>query len=279
MASNTPTYYDSDISRTPLVTEFRNLWEYRGLTWLLTRRDLTVRYKRSTLGLWWTLLNPLLTTFILWMIFGQFFRFEIDGGATPYVVYLLSGILLITYFAQAVQASGAAIVNNAGILTKVFVPAEVFSVSTVASATVNFLFSMLPMAIVQLITGVGIPWTVILVPIPVISMFALATGIGLLVAAAAVFFYDVLDLTGVMIQLASYLTPTFYPITIVPEWALPIIYANPLFSYLEVFRGFMYQGSFAPAWNFAYMIGSAIFSLLIGIWVFSRSWRNLIAVL
>jgi ABC-type polysaccharide/polyol phosphate export permease len=277
MASNTPTYYDSDISRTPLVTEFRNLWNYRGLIWLLTRRDLTVRYKRSTLGLWWTLLNPLLTTFILWMVFGQFFRFEIPG--TPYVVYLLSGILLITYFAQAVQASGAAIVNNAGILTKVFVPAEVFSFSTVASATVNFLISLLPMAIVQLITGVGIPWTVILVPIPILAMFALTAGIGLLVAAAAVFFYDVLDLTAVMIQLISYLTPTFYPIAIVPEWALPILYANPLFSYLEVFRGFMYQGTFAPAWNFVYMIISAIISLLLGIYVFSRSWRNLIAVL
>lgn len=277
MASNTPTYYDSDISRTPLVTEFRNLWEYRGLIWLLTRRDLTVRYKRSTLGLWWTLLNPLLTTFILWMVFGQFFRFEIPG--TPYVVYLLSGILLITYFAQSVQASGAAVVNNAGILTKVFVPAEVFSFSTVASATVNFLISLLPMAIVQLITGVGIPWTVILVPIPILAMFALTAGIGLLIAAAAVFFYDVLDLTAVMIQLVSYLTPTFYPIAIVPEWALPILYANPLFSYLEVFRGFMYQGNFAPAWNFAYMIGSAIVSLLIGVYVFSRSWRNLIAVL
>ena len=277
MASNTPTYYDSDISRTPLVSEFRNLWEYRGLIWLLTRRDLTVRYKRSTLGLWWTLLNPLLTTFILWMVFGQFFRFEIPG--TPYVVYLLSGILLITYFAQAVQASGAAIVNNAGILTKVFVPAEIFSFSTVASATVNFLISLLPMAIIQLITGVGIPWTVILVPIPILAMFALTAGIGLLIAAAAVFFYDVLDLTAVMIQLVSYLTPTFYPIAIVPEWALPILYLNPLFSYLEVFRGFMYQGTFAPAWNFAYMIISAIVSLLIGVYVFSRSWRNLIAVL
>lgn len=277
MASNTPTYYDSDISRTPLVSEFRNLWEYRGLIWLLTRRDLTVRYKRSTLGLWWTLLNPLLTTFILWMVFGQFFRFEIPG--TPYVVYLLSGILLITYFAQAVQASGAAIVNNAGILTKVFVPAEIFSFSTVASATVNFLISLLPMAIIQLITGVGIPWTVILVPIPILAMFALTAGIGLLIAAAAVFFYDVLDLTAVMIQLVSYLTPTFYPIAIVPEWALPILYLNPLFSYLAVFRGFMYQGTFAPAWNFAYMIISAIVSLLIGVYVFSRSWRNLIAVL
>lgn len=277
MASNTPTYYDSNISRTPLVSEFRNLWDYRGLIWLLTRRDLTVRYKRSTLGLWWTLLNPLLTTFILWMVFGQFFRFEIPG--TPYVVYLLSGILLITYFAQAVQASGAAIVNNAGILTKVFVPAEVFSFSTVASATVNFLISLLPMAIIQLITGVGIPWTVILVPIPIMAMFALTAGIGLLVAAAAVFFYDVLDLTAVMIQLVSYMTPTFYPISIVPEWALPIIYLNPLFSYLEVFRGFMYQGTFAPAWNFAYMFVSAFVSLLIGVYVFSRSWRNLIAVL
>ncbi len=277
MSTNTATYYDSDLTRKPFLSEFQNLWEYRDLTRLLIRRDLTVRYKRSTLGVWWTLLNPLLTALILWMVFGQFFRFEIPG--VPYAVYLLSGILLITFFSQAVIAAGSAIINNSGILTKVFVPAEVFSFAATEAAAVNFLISLLPLAVVQLVSGVGIPWTVVLVPIPIVSLLAFATGIGLLVASAAVFFYDVLDLTGVLLQLVAYLTPTFYPISIVPAWALPVIHANPLFSYLEVFRSFMYLGEFAPAWTFIYMIGSALVTLVVGVWVFSRSWRNLIAVL
>ncbi len=277
MPANSAVYYDSDQARRPLLSEMRNLWDYRDLVRLLVRRDLTVRYKRSTLGVWWTLLNPLLTTLILWMVFGNFFRFETPG--VPFIVYLLSGILLVTFFSQSVIASGSAIVNNAGILSKVFVPPEVFSFSAAVAAAVNFVISLIPLVILQLANGLGIPWTVVLIPIPVLSLLALGAGVGLLVASAAVFFFDVLDLTAVLLQLLSYLTPTFYPITIVPDRFLWVIYLNPLYSYLVVFRGFMYEGAFAPGWNFAYMVGSALAALLVGIYVFSRSWRNLIAVL
>ena len=277
MPANSAVYYDSDQVRRPLLSEMRNLWDYRDLVRLLVRRDLTVRYKRSTLGVWWTLLNPLLTTLILWMVFGNFFRFETPG--VPFIVYLLSGILLVTFFSQSVIASGSAIVNNAGILSKVFVPPEVFSFSAAVAAAVNFVISLIPLVVLQLANGLGIPWTVVLVPVPILALLALGAGVGLLVASAAVFFFDVLDLTAVLLQLLSYLTPTFYPISIVPERFLWVIYLNPLYSYLVVFRGFMYEGAFAPAWNFAYMVGSAVVALLVGIYVFSRSWRNLIAVL
>jgi len=79
--------YDSDQARTPLVSEFQNLWQFRGLLRLLVTRDLTVRYKRSMLGVWWTLLNPLLTMSVLWVVFSQFFRFQIPY--IPFSVYLL----------------------------------------------------------------------------------------------------------------------------------------------------------------------------------------------
>ena len=272
------TYYDSDQARRPLVSEFRNLWDHRGLSRLLISRDLTVRYKRSVLGVWWTLLNPLLTTAVMWLVFGNFFRFEIPGGI-PYIVYLLSGVLLITYFSQAVIASGSAVVNNAGILSKVYIPPEVFSFSAAGAAAVNFMISLVILLVVQVVTGVGIPWTVILVPIPVVALLAFSAGLGLLVASAAVRFYDVLDFTGVLIQLIGYLTPTFYPIEIVPEGFRWIIYLNPLYSYLTVFRGFVYEGAFAPGWMFLYVVGSAIGMLAAGVWVFSRSWRNLVVVL
>jgi ABC-type polysaccharide/polyol phosphate export permease len=275
----TSTYvYDSDQPRRPIATELSNLWTYRGLLKLLVTRDITVRYKRSTLGMWWTLLNPLLTMTALWIVFSQFFRFDIPGDV-PYIVYLLSGILLITFFSQGVVATGSSIVNSASILSKVFVPAEVFAVSAAVAALVNFGISLIPLLAIQLIIGVGIPWTVILVPIPAFFLLLLVAGLGLLVASAAVYFYDVLDLTAVLTQLVGYLTPTFYPISIVPEQFLPLIYANPLYSYLTVFRGFMYEGVFAPTWNFVMMIASAVLVLLLGVWVFTRSWKNLVVVL
>jgi ABC-type polysaccharide/polyol phosphate export permease len=274
----TPTFYDSDIPRKPLLTELRNLINYRGLIRLLVTREVTVRYKRSFLGVWWTLLNPLITMIVMWVIFSEFFRFEIPGDV-PYVVYLLSGILLISFFAQAVVATGSSIVNSASVLSKVYVPPEVFAISGALAAGVNFVISLTLLLAIQLVVGVGVPWTALLVPIPVFCMLMFVAGLGLLVAAAAGFFFDVLDFTQVMIQILGYLTPTFYPIGIVPEQFLPIVYANPIYSYLAVFRGFVYEGALAPAWNFGVMVGSSILMLLVGAWVFSRTWKRLVVMM
>ncbi len=273
----TATHYDSDQARRPLVSEFRNIWDHRGLVRLLVARDLTLRYKRSVLGVWWTILNPLLTTAVLWIVFAQFFRFNIPD--VPYIVYLLSGILLITYFSQATIASGSAIVNNAGILSKVYVPAEVFSFAAATAGAANFVISLSVLLIIQVATGVGIPWTVVLVPVPIFAMLAFTAGLGLLIASAAVRFFDVIDFSAVLIQLLAYLTPSFYPIEIVPDRFLILIYVNPLYSYLVVFRGFAYEGAMPPAWNLLYMAGSAVIALALGVWVFSRSWKSLVVVL
>lgn len=274
MTSDSDARYDSARRRRPLISDFENLRSYRGLLRLLVVRDLTVRYKRSSLGVWWTLLNPLLFSGALWIVFGQIFRFETPG--VPYIVYLLSGVLFMTFFAQGVTTTGSAIVNSASILTKVSVPPEIFSFAAALAAGANFVLSLLPLLVAQLILGVGIPWTVILVPIPVAATVVFVAGIGLLVASAAVFFYDILDLTAVFIQLISYLTPSFYPVEIIPDQFIWLVNLNPLYSYLTVFRGFVYGGEFAPAWQFAYMFGSAIAAILLGIWVFSRSWKNLV---
>lgn len=270
--------YDSDERRRPLASELRNLWKFRGLLKLLVVRDITVRYKRSALGVWWTLLNPLLTMGVMWLIFGAVFRFAIPGDI-PYVVYLLSGILLVTFFSQGVVAGGSSIVGSASVLSKVFVPAEVFAFAAAIAAATNFAISLVPLLLIQLLVGVGIPWTIVLVPIPVLAMLALVAGLGLIVASAAVHFFDTLDLTNVAIQLLGYLTPTFYPLSIVPEKYHVFIELNPLYSYLLVFRGFIYEGVFAPWWAFVTMIATSLVVLVLGVWVFSRSWKNLVVLL
>lgn len=268
------TTYDSSRRRRPLITDIDNFRKHRGLLRLLVVRDLTVRYKRSSLGVWWTLLNPLLFSAVIWLVFGQIFRF--DTGDVPYIVYLLSGVLWMTFFSQGVMTTGSAIVNSASILTKVSVPPEIFSFAAAIAAGANFLLSLPLLLVAQLAFGVGIPWTIVLVPIPIIATVIFVTGIGLLVASAAVFFYDVLDFTAVLVQLAGYLTPTFYPIEIIPETYRWIVYLNPLYSYLNVFRLFIYEGRWAPAWQFGMMFGTAIVAFFLGIWVFTRSWKNLV---
>ena len=112
-----------------------------------------------------------------------------------------------------------------------------------------------------------------------LAMLALVTGLGMLVAAAAVRFYDVIELTRVSVTLLTYATPVFYPIEIIPERFLGFVYANPLFSYLEVFRSLMYRGDLPPLWQWAMVIGSALLALGLGVWVFSRSWRSLVSSL
>lgn len=276
-------FYDSSAIHRPVVDEFRNLWKNRDLIRLLVGRDLTVRYKRSFLGLAWTLLNPLLTMGVMWIVFSRVFRFEVPG--VPFSIYLLSGILVVTFFSQGVISAGNAMINNRHILSKIYVPGEVFSFSAVMAAATNFLISLVPLLLIQLIVGLFgspsnlfqfLPWTIVLVPIPALALLAFATGIGLLVAAAAVYFYDVLDLVAVVLQLVGYLTPTFYPISIFAgTFLLRVVQANPLYSYLVIFRGFVYEGVFAPGWTFAMMFISAIGTLGLGVWVFARSWKRL----
>lgn len=265
--------YDSARRRPPLLTEVRNLYAYRGLLKLLVTRDITLRYKRSVLGVWWTLLNPLLTTAVLWLIFSQVFRFEIPGA--PFIVYLLSGVLLVTYFSQGVTSVSSSLVSNAGVLTKVYVPPEVFATAAAAAAAVNFLLSLLPLIVIQLVLAVGVPWSALLLPVPVLAMLALITGLGLLVATAAMRFTDALDLVAIFVLLLGYLTPTFYPLSIVPPEFRGVIYTNPLYSFVEVFRGLVYGGELAPLWNWVVMFGTGAVVLALGTYVFSRKWSSL----
>ena len=270
-------YYDSDQRRRLLVTEVANLRRYRGLLRLLVVRDLTVRYKRSILGVWWTLLNPLLTVGVMWAAFSTIFRFQIPGDI-PYVVYVLSGVMVINFFSQGVLASGSSIVASAGVLSKVFVPAEVFAVAPALAALVNFGINIVLLLVVQIVAGVGIPITVLLAPIPLLLLAMFVAGLGMMVASLAVAYRDVLDIVGVLLTLTMYATPGFYPVTIIPDQYRYLVKLNPLYSYLEAFRGLVYGGSFAPGWMWAGMVLTSCVALLGGAWIFSRSW-NIQAVL
>ena len=154
------------------------------------------------------MINPLLTSAVYWIVFHFLFKDSIHN----YIVYLLSGVLLVLYYQQGVQMTGASMVSSAGVLTKVYVPPVVFALAAASAGAMNFIFGLVPLLVIQVALGVGIPWTTIMVPIPLLFLLGLVAGTGLLVAVLAIQFNDVFDLTNVLLFLLSYLTPTFYPI-------------------------------------------------------------------
>ncbi len=264
--------YDSSQRRLPLA-ELRHLWEYRSLLRLLVARELTLRYKRSVLGVWWTLLNPLFTIGVFWLVFSQIF--SRDGGGAPFIVYLTAGVLHAGFFSQGVTAAGEGIVAGRGILAKVHVPPDVFSFAAAIAAAVNFGISLIPLILILLIQGVGVPWTFLLVPISIVAMLMFVAGLGLLVASVAVRFYDVLDLVRVLTMLVMYLSATFYPISIIPERWQWVIEINPVYHHLVIFRAFSYGGPFSWV-SLGVTLGSGVVALAVGVWVFSRNWRDVV---
>lgn len=271
------TVYDSDTARTTWSTPYVNLWRWRGLLQLLAVRDLVGRYRRSVLGILWTVLNPLLTTAVLFVVFSAFFRFQVPD--VPFIVYLLSGVLVVTFVQQGILGVGNSLVNHAPLLTRVYVPPEVVAAAHAASIGVNMTVTLVPLLVLQLALGVGIPWTVLLLPVLITLMFGFVLGLGLLIAVMAIRFRDILDLAGVTLVLLAYATPTFYPVEIVPEAYRAVLALNPAFWYLDLFRNLVYGGDLGSAQAWLICLACAGVSLVLGTRLFSALWPRSVTAL
>lgn len=271
------TVYDSSKLPPPFVAELHHFWEYRSLIRLLVSRELTVRYKRSVLGAWWTLLNPLLNIAVFWFVFSTLFGRD-GSDEVPFIVYLTTGILISQLFSQGVIAAGSAITGARDTLVKVYVPPEVYSLAASLSAGINFFISLAALLVIQAVSGVPIPWTFALTPLSVLAMLMFVTGLGLIVASMAVVFYDVFELVGVLTLLVTYASATFYPISILPERWHWVFTVNPVYHHITLFRGLTYGGPIEPL-NIIVVAASSLMALTLGVWIFSRSWRNVVVTL
>jgi ABC-type polysaccharide/polyol phosphate export permease len=268
--------YDSAVKQTPIISQVKAIYESRDLLRLLVNRDLTVRYKRSVIGIWWSLLNPIFTTSVLFYVFNTVFRSRMPDG-TSFLPYLLSGVLLMTFFSQGLNMAADSIAGGAGILTKVYVRPEVFAVSATISSAINFCFGLVPLTIVLLITGKHPGLKAPLVLAVILCMILLTTGLGLLLAIAYINFDDSRSLIAVLLLMLQYMTPVFYPISALGPHTLAVIKLNPLTSYLQVFRN-IYGGNGTTGWHmWAYMLASSVTIFSIGFLVFVRKWPKVVA--
>jgi ABC-2 type transport system permease protein len=237
------------------------------LLWFLVLRDLKARYRRSALGLLWTMLQPLLNMVVLTTVFSTVFRFDIHN----YPVYALSGILFWNFFQQGVISAMNSLRGNASLLQKMPVPRAVFPLAAVGAGALNLCLALVPLFLILVITGHPLQPSLAFLPVALVVLTVFTAGIGLLLSPLAVFFFDVAEMVGVVLTLASYLTPIFYPTTIVPERWQWVVRLNPLRCVLETFRYPIYYGRLPPADCLLPAVAVALVSLAVGAVAFRRA--------
>jgi ABC-type polysaccharide/polyol phosphate export permease len=270
--------YDSQARGRVFRDTFKAFWDYRELILLLVKRDIAIRYKRSFLGLLWTLLNPILTSLVLWFVFINIFSAKLPDG-TQFAPYLLSGVLLVTFFIQGFNQAADSIAQGSGILMKIYVPPQVFAFAGAVSNAVNFCFGLFALAFISLITGDGISLYFPVTVLVIIFMMMYVTGLGLLVSVAYIRYDDTRSIFTILTSFMMYLSPIFYPKEILGETMLKVVNANPLTSFLDVFR-YVFSNTGVPTWgDWAYMSIFSIFILIIGIRNFARAWPRTVVMM
>ncbi|MBN1667531.1 MAG: ABC transporter permease [Anaerolineales bacterium] len=258
--------YDSDSSRSPALAEFVELWRYRDFLQLLLTNSIKTRYKRSALGVLWTLLNPLLNTAVLTIALSQLMRFEVGN----YPVYLLVGYLVWTFFTQTTTQAMNTLIWGSNLIKRIYIPRTAFAISVTGNGLLNIVLSLIPIFIVMLIMSHPVSRAILLLPF-VILVFALFTlGLSLLLSAIAVFFVDMVDLYSVILQAIFFLTPIIYPLSIVPERFLPFFYLNPLVLYLGLFREILYEARVPSIESLISATLVAAVTFVVGWWLFTK---------
>lgn len=240
--------------------------KFQPLLYELVARDVKIKYRKSVLGVLWTLLNPLLMMIILSIVFSNLFKFDVEN----YPLYLLSGQILFNFFNESTTGSMTAILGNASLIKKVYIPKYLFVISRIASSTINILSSFCALILVMLFMRMELHFTMFLVVVPLVYLIIFSLGIGLILAAITVKFRDVIHLYSVFLTALMYLTPIIYPIDMLPGWVKTIVNLNPLTGILNIFRNVVIYHVIPTAGEFLSSLLIVCLTLGIGLWVFYK---------
>ena len=258
-----------------LVNALVAMQKYRFLIKQLVSRDFKAKYKRSILGVFWSFLNPLLNMLVQYIVFSNMFKFNI-----PYFpVYLLCGNVVFSYFSESCGMALTSIIGNAGLITKVYVPKYIYPLTRIMSSMINLLISLIPLFVVAIISGLMPTKAYFLLPFPLLCLAMFCLGLGMLLAAAMVFFRDIQFLWGVLTTIWMYLTPIFYPVSALPESVQAVVKMNPLYFYVTFVRTCVIDGVSPEPVMYAQCAIIGLVMLLIGAFVFKKSQDNFVLYL
>ena len=257
----------------------KDFWRYRYLLYNLIGRDFKLKYRRSVLGVVWSVLNPLLMNCVMFAVFSTLFASMLRGsGIDNYPMYIMIGQLLFNFFNEGTNVAMSSMLGAAPLIKKVYIPKYIFPLEKVGFSLVNCLFSFIALIIVMIFTRAEVHWTILLGVYPLLMLFFFTLGAGLVLAAATVFFRDIMHLWGVFTTALMYFSAIFYDPKAMGIFTLgsfsirmdSFIKINPLYWYITAFRATVMDGemlSFNMLWVCA---ACAFVALAIGLLVFRK---------
>ena len=247
--------------------QLKTFHQYRYLLYCLVDRDYKVKYRRSVLGILWSMLNPILMMVILNAVFSRVFRYDVEN----FPLYLMSGQLVYSFFNEASSSAIFSIVEASSLIKKVYVPKYMFPLERVLFGFINLLFSLSAIVIMLFFFPVTISWKTLLFPIPLIGLFLFTCGWSFLISALCVYFRDLKHLYSVILTAWMYVTPIMYPIELLSgSWIYKIILLNPLTWYVQAFRSIIMYNSLPTLEMNLYCFGWGIGMMLFGLVTFKK---------
>lgn len=236
----------------------------------LVSRDFKIKYRRSFLGVAWSVLNPLLMMIVMAAVFTRMMKFSSEG-IPSFPLYIILGNVTFSLMSDSTSQGMRAIIDAATLLKKVRIKRWIFPIEKVLFALVNFAFSLIAVLIVMFVVGVYPTWTVLLLPVFVLYLGVFCAGLALLLSSVSVFFRDVIHLWSVVLTAWTYATPLFYPANILPDWMMSLERFNPMYHFVNYIRELLlYQRLPSLSLNLA-CVACALIMLLLGLLVFKKT--------
>lgn len=227
--------------------DLKELMHYRDLLWFLTIRGIKAKYAQSVLGVSWAVIQPLFSTLIFTIIFGNLAR--IDSNGVPYFLFSLVGLVPWTFFANTLTDSSASLISNAAMINKVYFPRLVLPLSTIFSKGVDFVIGFVMLIIFVAIYRIAPSWEIVMLPWLIAVLLFTSLGLGMILSAMAVQYRDVKHAMTFAVQLLMYAAPVVYPTTNVPVQYQWVYALNPMVGVIEGFRSiFLHTMAFPYAW-------------------------------
>lgn len=220
--------------RSWVALNLRDLWNYRDLFYILTERDIKVRYKQTILGAAWAIIQPLFTMLIFSLFFGRLAGIPSDG--VPYPLFAYAGLLPWIFFSNALTASGNSLVGSSNLITKVYFPRMIIPIASVAAGLPDFLIAFGFLIVLLFYYGVGVTANILMLPVLVVLLALLAVGVGMWMSALNVKYRDIRYALPFLIQLGLFGSAIMYPLSIVPEKWRWVMALNPAAGLIEAFR-------------------------------------------
>jgi lipopolysaccharide transport system permease protein len=211
-----------------------DFWQYRELLYFLAWREVKVRYKQTMLGGTWALLQPLFTMLVFTLLFGRLARMPSDG--IPYALFVYAGLVLWTYFSNAITGSTNSIVSNSSLVTKVYFPRLMIPMAAVFAGWIDLAISLVLLLAFTRYYGIVWTWRMAMIPALLLLTSLLATAVGSWMAAINVRYRDVRYALPFLVQAWMFLTPIIYPASLVPPNWRWLLFLNPLAGVMEAFR-------------------------------------------